>query len=294
MKKALWEILKYGHVPQDSTVWCGMDPTGINCTADIKIASLEADPAAKRSLAGIILYILAYLHKLARQDPQATGVANSIWQSLRVDYTKEGKVGSNELPDVVCDELFTHIDILLDSSSTLHLHWGSGNAYLQLWFIDRIMQRGTLWIGRYQRVRDTSKLPNTQSSSSKGKEPDRESNRKYEISNDPEGSASAVSTQMNSGSTESILQRQGTRRMFARLADRALFGSDSKEQHPFWRTWVVCITSPMLRIVVPGMPRRTRLAHEISYRSSTLMGLALWQVHLTLSGRRCQTLLSEV
>ncbi|KAL3297432.1 putative heterokaryon incompatibility [Colletotrichum asianum] len=229
MNKALGEILQHGHVPQDSTVWCGMDPTGINCTADIKIASLEADPAAKRKLAGIIIYILAYLHKLARQDPQATGVANSIWQSLRVDYTKEGKVGSNELPDVVCDELFTHIDVLLDSSSTLQLHRGSGNAYLQLWFIDRIMQRGTLWIGRYQRVRDTSKLPNTQSSSSRGKEPDRELNKKDEISNDPQGSASAVSAQISRGATESILQRQGTRRMFARLADRALFESDNKE-----------------------------------------------------------------
>ncbi|KAH0441426.1 hypothetical protein CcaCcLH18_01989 [Colletotrichum camelliae] len=237
MNKAMWEIFQHGDVPHDSTVWSGMDPTGINCTADLDVEDLEADPVAKRKLAGIIFFILASLHKLSFRNSQAAGVANSIWQSLRVDYTK---TGSSELPDTVCDELFTHKDVLLDSSSTIQLHKGPGKSYLQLWFIDRIMQHGTLWVGRYEQVLshlpsgDSSSLSDPESSSTREQDIDREleeneeNEENEEISDSLQSSASTASTEANSAAMPNILQRQRVRYMISRMADRA-FMSDAEE-----------------------------------------------------------------
>ncbi|KAK2730219.1 hypothetical protein CKAH01_09741 [Colletotrichum kahawae] len=43
-KKALQEIFEHGHIPQNSEVWSGMDPTGVYCIAELNAARIESYP----------------------------------------------------------------------------------------------------------------------------------------------------------------------------------------------------------------------------------------------------------
>ncbi|KAH7310974.1 hypothetical protein BKA65DRAFT_162144 [Rhexocercosporidium sp. MPI-PUGE-AT-0058] len=150
MQEAKREISSHGHIARDSAIWSGLNSEGVYCIADLDSSAIEADPVAKQKLAGIIFGILAHLNRIARCDPQAAGVANSIWQSVRTDSVRRNGM---ELPDFVSDELFVHPDILMDNFSALQLDKGPGNRYLQTWFVDRIMRHGKLWVGRYNRSR---------------------------------------------------------------------------------------------------------------------------------------------
>ncbi|KAL5325228.1 hypothetical protein ACEPPN_006352 [Leptodophora sp. 'Broadleaf-Isolate-01'] len=150
MKAAENEISSHGHIPRDSAIWSGMDSEGVHCIADLDASAIESDPTAKQKLAGIIFGILAHLNRIALLDPQAAGVANSIWHSVRTDSVKRNGM---ELPDLVSSELFVQPDILMDNFSALQLDKGPGNRYLQTWFVERIMRHGRLWVGRYNRSR---------------------------------------------------------------------------------------------------------------------------------------------
>ncbi|KAE9582101.1 hypothetical protein CGMCC3_g2182 [Colletotrichum fructicola] len=226
-KKALQEIFQHGHVHKNSEVWSGVDPTGIRCTAELNVALIESDPAARQKLAGIIFVILAHLNRLARRDPGAAGVANSIWHSLRVDYIQGLEV---KLPDMVCDDLFTHPGVLLDAFSTIQLHKGPDNSYLQTWFIDRIMRHGTLWIGRYTRVHESmisrrtsafAFLPFEDQAIGKG------SRGRSEVSDERQGSSSSGQPQSVSDRfrEKDILDQQSGKETFAELSEIAMFHS---------------------------------------------------------------------
>lgn len=231
-KKALQEIFEHGHIPQNSEVWSGMDPTGVYCIAELNAARIESYPVARQKLADIIFAILAHLNRLARHDPGAAGVANSIWHSLRVDYVEGSDL---ELPDTVCDDLFARSEVLLDSFRTLQLHKGPGNTYLQTWFIDRIMRHGTLWIGKYTRVHMSmlsGPVPDRPRDSAIPSLPHQnigEGSHRKSMGTD-ECQASSSSGQPHSDGTisshwkgKSILDRQEDRRIYSQLIEFAAF-----------------------------------------------------------------------
>ncbi|KAL8303361.1 hypothetical protein RB600_007006 [Gaeumannomyces tritici] len=103
----------------------------------------------QQTLAEVIFDILGKISRFPH--PLAAGLADSIWQSLRVGVVPGGQP---DLPDVVCDELFAHPDVVAHPFKTLKLDKDMHNpraGYHQTWFVERIMQRGTLWVWRYNR-----------------------------------------------------------------------------------------------------------------------------------------------
>ncbi|KAL8364544.1 hypothetical protein RB595_003702 [Gaeumannomyces hyphopodioides] len=143
------ELIRHGFaLPQDSPFWGGINPDGVKLEALLDVDSIEHSPRRRESLATIIFVILHYLFKL--QDPLAAGLANSIWQSLRVAAVSHQRLN---LPDTVCEELFAHPDVHNDPFSTLQLDRDrtapGRSGYHQTWFVERIMTKGTLWVGSY-------------------------------------------------------------------------------------------------------------------------------------------------
>ncbi|KAF4951697.1 hypothetical protein FSARC_12848 [Fusarium sarcochroum] len=118
-------------------------------------AFVQRSQDAQRQLVEIIFSILKYLHGLSASDSRAEGVADSIWHSIRagdvVDTRFPGKLPP--LPDNVGPALFNHLAVQVCSWATLQLdHSLDGKSYNQLWFIERIMTDGALWVGRYTRI----------------------------------------------------------------------------------------------------------------------------------------------
>ncbi|KXJ87011.1 hypothetical protein Micbo1qcDRAFT_179261 [Microdochium bolleyi] len=148
IRLARQEIRESGYVKSSSRAWHGVDSAGVYCTGGVMPQTIEADPVMKQTLAGIIFGILAGLNVLGRSDHRAAGVANSIWQSLRVHCLDT----SMDLPDLVSDELFVHRHVLMSNFRTLRLDQGPDGTYLQLWFVERVMRHGSLWVGAYNRV----------------------------------------------------------------------------------------------------------------------------------------------
>jgi len=165
MQQALDETFQFGEVPADSAVWAGLEggSEGIQCIAHLNAARVESDPRARQLVARIFFDILRYLFSLGTEggDPCAIGAANSIWQSVRVEAVNDGSKSNDKawLPDEVGDELFSHPDCLKNPFETLQLDKNDDGSYNLTWFIDRIMQHGTLWVGRY--VRNTRVLSET-------------------------------------------------------------------------------------------------------------------------------------
>lgn len=142
------EIFVHGHLPKDSTAWADLDTSGTSCVCDLDASRVKSDPATRHKVAGMVFIILAYLNNMARDDPQAAGVANSIWQSVRADYAEDSQM---MLPDIVSNELFMYEGVLLNSFGALQLDKTAEGSLRQVWFIDRIMRHGKLWIGSYKR-----------------------------------------------------------------------------------------------------------------------------------------------
>ncbi|KAF4536858.1 uncharacterized protein LTHEOB_11865 [Lasiodiplodia theobromae] len=110
---------------------------------------VEGNIRMQRVLADVIFAILRFLYHNREIDPRATGLANSIWQSIRVDTVDENRA---DLPDEVGEVLFNHPDIVANPFATLQLDKTRDDTYSQIWFVDRIMRDGHLWIGRYNRA----------------------------------------------------------------------------------------------------------------------------------------------
>lgn len=219
MDQAKWEIFHHGSVASDSAVWNGMDSAGTHVKARLDADRVEAVPEMQRIVAEIFFAILRYLNNLS--TPQSSGVANSIWQSIRVDIVDKPRSKEKKaLPDFVGEELFNHPDVLQTPFETLQLDKDRGGVYHQTWIIDRIMQHGELWIGKYNRA---------------GTIPLRSDGNRSRPSDESQHSEKGTGPEKNFESKlpDNIIQRQLSRRFLATLFSSGLDGmsDDTSESH---------------------------------------------------------------
>ncbi|KAL8419037.1 hypothetical protein RB594_002300 [Gaeumannomyces avenae] len=144
------ELLRHnGVLPEDSLLWGDLAPGSVKFQLYFNTDRVAADSKRQMAVGCIIFSIL--LHLTTLKGGHGYQLANSIWQSLRVGFLPGWK-GTESLPDMVCKEIFTHPAVLAAPFQTLKLDKDSNSSrggYHQTWFVDRIMQRGTLWAGRY-------------------------------------------------------------------------------------------------------------------------------------------------
>ncbi|KAL8391578.1 hypothetical protein RB595_010267 [Gaeumannomyces hyphopodioides] len=141
--------LEDGILPKDSALWGDLPPGDENFRLVFDTDMIEETSSMQQTVAEVIFDILGKISRFP--DPLAAGLADSIWQSLRAGAVPGGQT---DLPDVVCDELFAHPDVMADPFKTLKLDKDMGNpggGYHQTWFVERIMQQGALWVWRYNR-----------------------------------------------------------------------------------------------------------------------------------------------
>ncbi|KAL8294968.1 hypothetical protein RB597_008376 [Gaeumannomyces tritici] len=147
------EVIRNGGVlPPDSPLWGDLNPEGVKFSVQLSATYVEGTAENRACLAEIIFGLLRYLSVL--DDPQAQGLADSIWQSVRAAATSSS--ADRPLPDTVSEGLFSHPDVQAVPFETLQLdvdkRWGKSGGYHQLWFLERIMEKGTLWVGSYRRA----------------------------------------------------------------------------------------------------------------------------------------------
>ncbi|KAK7911039.1 hypothetical protein PG985_013520 [Apiospora marii] len=207
-------ILHHRGFAIDSAAWGGLDVRGFQTRAHLDARRVEMNTGMRRLVANILFAILRYLHDLA--TPQAAGVANSIWQSIRVDIVPERTINSQimaDLPDVVSEELFAHPDVLREAFEVLQLDKSRGGTYHQVWLVDRVMRDGMLWYGTYNRPKRN--VPPLSSNL------ERESNMTTNtggITTNPVGPTDNQSSTPAQPMPKSILQRQLSRRILAALS----------------------------------------------------------------------------
>lgn len=137
-----------GFVSKESAFWEGIEEYSGTVEFSLMLLSerLETIPQCQSTFAEIFFGILRFLLGLADTDPRAEGVANSIWQSMRVDVVSEEHP---ELPDQVCEALFLHPAVCQTPFQTISLDKTRDGMYHQTWLIDRIMRHGKLYVGSY-------------------------------------------------------------------------------------------------------------------------------------------------
>ncbi|KAL8359408.1 hypothetical protein RB598_008001 [Gaeumannomyces tritici] len=138
-----------GILPKSSALWGDLPPGDEKFRLVFDMDKIEDTSSMQQTVAEVIFDILGKISRFPH--PLAAGLADSIWQSIRVGIVPEGQT---DLPDVVCDELFAHPDVMADPFKTLKLDkdmQNPGAGYHQTWFVERIMQRGKLWVWRYNR-----------------------------------------------------------------------------------------------------------------------------------------------
>ncbi|TGJ78242.1 hypothetical protein E0Z10_g10522 [Xylaria hypoxylon] len=148
LRQAKKDLFLTTELPPTSRAWDGIGKDGVTVTQFVSAHRVQGVPEMRRIISEIIFGILRYLFNSAETDPRARGLATSIWQSLRVGSVDDRM----DLPDEVGEELFDHPSVVEKPFKTLQLDISPDGEYSQLWFIDRIMQHGTLWIGRYHQV----------------------------------------------------------------------------------------------------------------------------------------------
>ncbi|KAL3305253.1 putative heterokaryon incompatibility [Colletotrichum asianum] len=130
MNLARQEIFSLGYLAPDSIVWAGLDPDGIECRARLDAERVRRDPQMRQVVAEIFFGILLYLK--THSDADAAGLANSFWQSVRVDTIDNTRDG---LPDEVNDALFNHRAVLDAPFETLKLDTGGFGGFRQTWLL---------------------------------------------------------------------------------------------------------------------------------------------------------------
>ncbi|KAI1121077.1 hypothetical protein F5Y10DRAFT_272422 [Nemania abortiva] len=145
LMQAKKDLFLAAELPPSSRAWDGIVKNNITVTQSIQANDVLAKAEKRRIICEIIFSILRYLSNRAASDRRAHGVANSIWQSIRAMPANF----RDDLPDEVGEELFEHPAILTNPFEALQLDIGPSGQYSQLWFIDRIMRHGTLWVGQY-------------------------------------------------------------------------------------------------------------------------------------------------
>jgi hypothetical protein len=144
--QAAREFRVSGQVAHSSVVWGGIDSTGVQLKRNIDAKRIKGTPKMRNIIAQVIFDILRYTLNVSEDARLAQGLANSIWQSVRIDQVPDSEA---PLPDEVGDALFTHRDVLVQPFATLQLDETLDGYLAQLWFVDRIMDKGSLWCGRY-------------------------------------------------------------------------------------------------------------------------------------------------
>jgi hypothetical protein len=180
--------------------------------------------ATQRLATEIIFAILRYLYLKADLEPLALGLANSIWHSLRTDVVRRAEY---ELPDEVGDWLLTDPDVLDNRPELLQLDKTRNGSVAQFWLIDRIMQDGFLWVGRY------------------GNGPISE---RKEPSSKARGTAVSSSRRPTAAIAESILQRQRTRKLIASMAGITNFPRLDTGDMPYDRRNLAALVEGLSRI----------------------------------------------
>ncbi|KAK5625425.1 hypothetical protein RRF57_001141 [Xylaria bambusicola] len=206
LHQAKEDLFLVDELPQGSRAWDDIDNAGVRVTQYMSAHRIEEVPEMQRIVSEIVFAILHFLYNTGESDSRAYGVANSIWQSLRVDVVN----GRDDLPDVVSEELLEYPDVIAAPFKTLKLDIDRNGQYSQLWFVDRIMRHGKLWIGRYKKCPSFKPLEGNMRSAesathAKGKQP----------------MAKAQHTEEGSSNHErfstSILRRQLRRAMYANM-----------------------------------------------------------------------------
>jgi hypothetical protein len=149
------ELMHGNEIAHDSTIWDNIEHAGVQVGAYLDAERVLSNKEKQRQISNIFFDVLRFLFLQSHKDPRAIGVANSIWQSIRVDTIREQDPEdtnnrNQELPDHVCQALFDHEDVAKDAFKTLQLDISRDGQYEQAWLIDRIMSRGSLWVGRYK------------------------------------------------------------------------------------------------------------------------------------------------
>ncbi|KAH0434191.1 hypothetical protein CcaCcLH18_05515 [Colletotrichum camelliae] len=157
-KKIHLELLENGFISNDSTIWRGIEDSigTVDFRSVLLVHRIETVPGHKSLFAEIFFGLLQHLLSISEIDSRAQGVANSIWQSMRIDVVHHEHP---ELPDIVSEELFRHPAVLETPFETIKLDETRDGEYHQGWLIDRIMTNGCLWVGRY--MPETGPVPDT-------------------------------------------------------------------------------------------------------------------------------------
>lgn len=153
------ELGMNGYISNDSAFWEGIEHYAGTVKFSLVLLSdrMETIPHYQSTFAEIFFGILRFLYCHSDVDPRAGGVANSLWQSMRVDVVSEDHP---ELPDRVCQALFEHPAVLETPFQTILLDKTRDGEYHQVWLIDRIMRHGNLYVGSYVPEPGVGKLPN--------------------------------------------------------------------------------------------------------------------------------------
>ncbi|KAI0470353.1 hypothetical protein F4859DRAFT_522844 [Xylaria cf. heliscus] len=147
LQQAKEDLFLKPELPSESKAWGNINTAGVRVTQYTSAYRIQEVPWMQQIVSEIIFSTLRFLYNSGETDPRAYGLATSIWQSLRVDIVD----GREDLPDVVDEKLFEHPAVIASPFRTLQLDIDRNGVYSQLWFVDRIMRYGTLWIGRYKR-----------------------------------------------------------------------------------------------------------------------------------------------
>lgn len=110
---------------------------------------LEQDVQAQKVLGDMIFAVIRHLYLASKESDSemssyALSLANAIWQS--VGRTVEPMTA---LPDIVGDWVFSHQAFKLNSYKMLDMDATPDGNLAQVWFLERIMRDGFLWVGRY-------------------------------------------------------------------------------------------------------------------------------------------------
>ncbi|KAK1461395.1 hypothetical protein CMEL01_14349 [Colletotrichum melonis] len=142
------ELGENGVISNDSPFWSGIESYA--GTVEFKLVllaeRLKNFPKYQTIFSQIFFDILKLLLSQADADSRALGVANSIWQSMRVDLVSPDQP---ELPDIVCESLFQHPAVQNTPFKTIKLDKARDEEHHQMWLFHRIMTHGSLYIARY-------------------------------------------------------------------------------------------------------------------------------------------------
>ncbi|KAH8649853.1 hypothetical protein BX600DRAFT_554323 [Xylariales sp. PMI_506] len=156
--RAKEELFGSDEIAEGSSIWDGIDKAGLRITSYLDANRLEFNPVGQNQIAMMFFDILRLLFAQSQSDHRALCVANSIWQSVRVDAIcnqtgaeDEPYVSNDELPDTVSEALFKHPDVITRPFKALQLDRLRDGQYAQAWLLYRVMTKGSIWIGSYQR-----------------------------------------------------------------------------------------------------------------------------------------------